>query len=45
MLSEKLHEMFSRYTVNSNNKDDEIRKIFKHFNVSSNNRDDNYVER
>ncbi len=45
MLSEKLHEMFSRFSVSSNNKDDEIRKIFKHFNASSNNIDDNYVER
>ena len=45
MLSEELHEMFSRFSVSSNNKDDKIREIFKRSSVSSNNRDDNYVER
>ncbi len=45
MLSEELHEMFSRSSVSSNNKDDEIREIFRRSSVSSNNRDDNYVER
>ncbi len=45
MLSEELHEMFSRSSVNSNNRDDEIREIFRCSSASSNNRDDNYVER
>ncbi len=45
MLNEELCEMFSRFSVNSNNKDDEICKIFKHFSASLNNKDDNYVER
>ncbi len=45
MLSEELHEMFSRFSVSSNNRDDEIREIFRHSSASSNNKDDNYVER
>jgi len=45
MLSEELHEMFSRFSVSSNNRDDEIREIFKRSSTSSNNRDDNYVKR
>ncbi len=45
MLSEELHEIFSHFSVSSNNKDDEIHEIFKHFNASSNNRNDNYVKR
>ncbi len=45
MLSEELHEMFNRFSVSSNNKDDEIRKIFRCFSASLNNKDDNYVER
>jgi len=45
MLSEELHEMFSRSSVNSNNRDDEIREVFRRSSASSNNRDDNYVER
>ncbi len=45
MLSEELHEMFSRFNMSSNNKDDEIHEIFRRFSMSLNNRDDNYVER
>ena len=45
MLSEKLREMFSRFSVSSNNRDDEIREIFRHSSASLNNKDDNYVER
>ncbi len=45
MLSEELCKMFSRFNVNSNNKDDEIRKTFKRSSASLNNRNDNYVER
>ena len=45
MLSEELHEMFSRFSVSSNNRDDEIREIFRHSSASLNNKDDNYVER
>ncbi len=45
MLNEELHEMFSRSSVSSNNKNDEIREIFRRFSASSNNKDDNYVER
>ncbi len=37
--------MFNRFSVSSNNKDDEIRKIFRCFSASLNNKDDNYVER
>ncbi len=45
MLSEELREMFSRSSVNSNNRDNEIREIFRCSSASSNNRDDNYVKR
>ncbi len=45
MLSEELHEMFSRFSMSSNNKDDEICEIFRRSSASSNNRNDNYVER
>ena len=45
MLSEELHEMFSRSSVNSNNRNNEIREIFARSSASLNNRDDNYVER
>ncbi len=45
MLSEELREMFSRFSVSSNNRDDEIREIFRHSSASLNNKDDNYVER
>ncbi len=45
MLSKELHEMFSCFSVNSNNRDNEIREIFRCFSASSNNKDDNYVER
>ena len=45
MLSEELHEMFSRFSVSSNNRDNEIREIFGRFSASSNNRNNNYVER
>ncbi len=45
MLSEELREMFSRFSVSSNNRNDEIREIFRHSSASLNNKDDNYVER
>ncbi len=45
MLSEELHKMFSRFNVNSNNRNNEIHEIFKCSSASSNNRNDNYVER
>ncbi len=45
MLSKELCEMFSRSSVSSNNRDDEIREIFRRSSASLNNRNDNYVER
>ncbi len=45
MLNEELHEMFSHFSVSSNNRDNEIHEIFKRSSTSSNNKDNNYVER
>ncbi len=45
MLNEELCEMFSHFSVSSNNRDDEIREVFRRSSASLNNRDDNYVER